>query len=42
MVRGKVESKKSNLRGLSEEQYKKKELGKEERFKKFDKFEEMD
>lgn len=34
MVRGQFESKKSNLRGLSEEQYKKKELNKEDRFKK--------
>ena len=36
------ESKKSNLRGLSEEQYKKKELNKEERFKKLDIIEDID
>lgn len=42
MVRGKFESKKSNLRGLSEEQYKKKQLQKEERFKKINIVEECD
>jgi hypothetical protein len=42
MARGMCESKKSNLRGLSEEQYKKKELNKDERFKKFDVLEEVE
>ncbi|CDW91079.1 histidine acid phosphatase family protein [Stylonychia lemnae] len=42
MVRGKFESKKSNLRRLSEEQYKKKELAKEERYKKYEQTVEID
>ena len=42
MVRGKFESKKSNLRRLSEEQYKKKELAKDERYKKYEQTVEID
>eukprot|EP00347_Sterkiella_histriomuscorum_P011790 403371089 len=42
MVRGKFESKKSNLRRLSEEQYKKKELAKDDRHMKFEQHVEFD